>query len=279
MISKEFQLQSGLNEIKVDPKFIGVPFEWRGRTLEKTDCVGLVWLFLQDNGITKDDSDGSYYDKDWDKNDPQRMLKALIKMGKRIDKQEELQPFDIILFKVNGMACHVGIYIGYGKFLHIHFKANSAIGKLSAWGRFFYCAIRPTETGNNEVLYKEIENIEVGLPIVWIFVQFVIAVAVAVVVSMAAQAVLTALAPKPPKPDFGSSGSSVDGSPRYSSFGALQNTASSELPVPVLYGELKLFGNAIYQSDPGVIVYRCDALCEGEIQSIRDVRVNDTGIV
>ncbi len=292
MISKEFQLQPGLNEIKVDPKFIGVPFLWQGRTLVGTDCVGLVWMFLKDNGIVKEDTDGSEYDKDWEKNDPQRLVKALVKVGRRIDKQEDLQPFDVILFKINGVVNHVGVYIGYNKFLHVHAGSNSAIGRLSTlWGKFFYCAVRPTEPGSNEELYKEIENIEVGAPVVAAIVAIVsiftavaaatgsvlVAALVTTVVAVAS-VVAIVTAPKPPKPNFGSSNPSVEGSPRYSSFGALQNTASSELPVPVLYGELKLFGNAIYQSEPGETVYRCDALCEGEVNSISTVKVNDIDI-
>ena len=63
-------------------------------------------------------------------------------------------------------------------------------------------------------------------------------------------------------------------SPRYG-FGALSNTFTNEIPVPVLYGQLRLAGNCVYQSDPGEIIYRCIALAEGEIQQITDVKAND----
>jgi len=63
-------------------------------------------------------------------------------------------------------------------------------------------------------------------------------------------------------------------SPRYG-FGALSNTFTNEIPVPVLYGQLKLAGNCIYQSDPSEIIYRCIGLSEGEIQQVTDVKAND----
>lgn len=53
--------------------------------------------------------------------------------------------------------------------------------------------------------------------------------------------------PKVAKPDFGSIGSAI-GSPRYG-FDKLSSTVSADLPVGVLYGQLKLAGNIIYQSD------------------------------
>ncbi|GAH29977.1 unnamed protein product, partial [marine sediment metagenome] len=51
-----------------------------------------------------------------------------------------------------------------------------------------------------------------------------------------------------------------------------------DLAIPILYGQLKISTNAIYQSDPATTVYRCDALCAGEINDIFDIRVNDMSI-
>lgn len=107
--------------------------------------------------------------------------------------------------------------------------------------------------------------------------------------------------PSVASPNFGSIGSAV-GSPRYG-FDKLQSTASADLPVPVFYGELKLAGNIIYQSeevevssatspiapstggesggtflstsDSRTEVTRCIAICEGQIQEVSDVRIND----
>lgn len=87
-------------------------------------------------------------------------------------------------------------------------------------------------------------------------------------------------APKLPSPSFGVSddGGLAEGSPRYS-FGPLQNTVSGNLALPVLYGELKLAGNAIWQDDYNVdTVKRLIVICEGEISSITNVRLNDIPI-
>lgn len=79
--------------------------------------------------------------------------------------------------------------------------------------------------------------------------------------------------PEPPSMDFGND----TGSPRYG-FGALSNTFTNEIPVPILYGELKIAGNIIYQSDAAETIHRCIGLCEGEIYSISDVLINDMSI-
>ena len=71
--------------------------------------------------------------------------------------------------------------------------------------------------------------------------------------------------------------SPTSSSPRYS-FGALNNTTTSELPVPVLYGSLKCYGNNIYQSEPADPITRVVSICEGEIESITNVLVNDVPI-
>ena len=82
--------------------------------------------------------------------------------------------------------------------------------------------------------------------------------------------------PKPGTISFGYSGS-TGGSPRYGSF-ILDNTISNELPVPVLYGKLKIAGNVIWQTEPAESIKRVIALCEGQIKDISDVRANDIAI-
>ncbi len=108
-------------------------------------------------------------------------------------------------------------------------------------------------------------------------VTTLIVVAVTAVIVSATIGVISAFTPPTPsRISFGSVGG-ADG-PRYGSFGPLDNTVSNELAVPVLYGQLKLAGNVIWQSDPGQTVNRIIGLCEGQIQSITDVRANDNSI-
>ena len=134
------------------------------------------------------------------------------------------------------------------------------------------------------------DSIAIGDAITWMVVLTALYyVAVAATVVYAVYNVYSAVtAPKPPKVSFGSledsegggtSGIGGSGSPRYG-FGGLRNTATSELPIPVLYGELKMAGNAIYQDTWDTdIVKRLVSLCEGEVNSVTDVRVNNIPIV
>ena len=99
-------LVSELQELKVDSKFIGVSYVANGKTLEGTDCSGLVRLFLEENGVSNP----------IDSQDSQEIIKYFFYKGSFVEK-EDLKPLDIILFKINQDVYHVGVYIGYGKFL------------------------------------------------------------------------------------------------------------------------------------------------------------------
>jgi hypothetical protein len=108
-------------------------------------------------------------------------------------------------------------------------------------------------------------------------VTTLVVIAITAVVISAVIGVISAFTPpKPSKISFGAVGG-ADG-PRYGTFGPLDNTVSNELAVPVLYGQLKLAGNVIWQTDPGETVSRIIGLCEGEIEDISDVRANDNVI-
>ena len=82
----------------------------------------------------------------------------------------------------------------------------------------------------------------------------------------------------PPKvPDFGDLNGYAGASPTYG-FGELKQTLTNQLPVAVMYGYLKVAGNIIWQSDPSTSVDRIQVICEGEIESISNVRINDIAI-
>lgn len=105
--------------------------------------------------------------------------------------------------------------------------------------------------------------------------QVLIAVAVIATIASGVFSVIAAFqTPKPASVTFGYGQST---GPRYG-FGPLNNTVSNELPIPVLYGQLKLAGNVVWQTDPGTTVSRIVGLSEGLIQSITDVRANDVVI-
>lgn len=116
-----------------------------------------------------------------------------------------------------------------------------------------------------------------GLSLMWMGnLAFYAAAAGSVIAGATIGAAIGGIIDPPPPPDF-DTGYSEEGSARYG-FGELINTWTNEIPIPVLYGELKLAGNIIYQSAPGETVYRCVCLCEGEIEEIFAVKVNDVSI-
>lgn len=104
-----------------------------------------------------------------------------------------------------------------------------------------------------------------------------IVTAIATIVSATVGVIQSFRSPKPAKVSFGFQGD-IGGSPRYGQIGPLDNTVSNELAIPVVYGQMKLAGNVIWQTDPGETVKRLVAVCEGEVNSITDVRANDVTI-
>lgn len=272
-----------LNQLKVNPKFIGVHFEDDGKTLKGTDCCGLSCLFLKEHFV------------DIKTDDYQNEIKNFVRYGKAIYNINEIQPLDLVFFDFGPML-HVGVYVGYNKILHISILSDSVIDSFSQIrvNKFIF-AIRPTElTHNNNELYNRIKDRRIGVigtiaawvagtvfaavkgTLAYKIIYAVTYIVVSVAVAYAVSAISQALAPKAAKPNFGSGGA-AEGSPHYG-FGALQNTTTSELPIPVQYGESKVAGNVIYQSDPAEEVLRCNVIGEGEINSITDIRINDVPI-
>lgn len=74
-------------------------------------------------------------------------------------------------------------------------------------------------------------------------------------------------------PTFGGAGETAE-SPRYS-FGPIDNTVSNEIPLPVIYGVVRYGGNVIWQTDPGETIKQIIAICEGEIQALSNIKIND----
>lgn len=76
-----------------------------------------------------------------------------------------------------------------------------------------------------------------------------------------------------------SGGSSISpASPTYS-WGKLQTQTSNCLAIPIIYGEVKVAGNTIWQNGEGTsTLNRLIALCDGEIEAITDVRFNNKAV-
>lgn len=70
-------------------------------------------------------------------------------------------------------------------------------------------------------------------------------------------------------------GSGADQSPTYG-FGPPRNTLSNMLPVPIVYGKMKCHGNLVWsRSKTGNLQDRAVVLCQGEVEEVGDVRINN----
>lgn len=101
-------------------KYIGIPFLEGGRTAGGCDCGGLVLLALkQECGIIAADFN-DYGKAEFGNGKGMSRLGAGIESLMRewivVDKP---QPFDLLRFRYGRTPCHVGLWVGQGKFLHV----------------------------------------------------------------------------------------------------------------------------------------------------------------
>lgn len=106
----------------VDSKFLGIPFVSMGRSFDGVDCVGIVWLFLKENGIEVPDTDGLPVPRDWKKHDAERLINMVLKLGD-LAPLKKLKKFDVILFTLSDskrrVPDHIAVLISHSHFLHI----------------------------------------------------------------------------------------------------------------------------------------------------------------
>lgn len=112
-------------------KYIEIPYENKGRSFEGADCWGLVRLvYLHEYQIQLSSFTNEYTDASESEN-----VKEVIRYGKSLVKYKEKSSpeyGDIIIFKFKGNPCHVGIFIGDNKVLHIMKGTNSVCERLNS---------------------------------------------------------------------------------------------------------------------------------------------------
>ena len=123
-------------------KFVGLPYKFLGTDFTGVDCIGLCQLFFNEHGYPIEIRDGRPIKKDWYLTEPYRLARWLVKNFNKIEKMEEMQYGDIVLFEINGES-HAGIYIGNAKVLTILevFK-KSMIIHLKKHNIFYQCGFR-----------------------------------------------------------------------------------------------------------------------------------------
>lgn len=82
--------------------FLGLPYIWGGRSSFGYDCSGFVQMLYSRFGI----------------NLPRNSKEQAIDLRFETVALEELESGDLIFWGRNGRICHVGLYLGEGKFIH-----------------------------------------------------------------------------------------------------------------------------------------------------------------
>jgi cell wall-associated NlpC family hydrolase len=112
-------------------KWIGIPYKLNGRDTNGTDCLGLVWMYLKDQGIVFPDGDGLPIDTAWTKNGRERMLGKLREIAVKV---ETPQANDIVLIHWVHQAAHLGVMVDSQNMLHISFDRTSEICPVTYFG-------------------------------------------------------------------------------------------------------------------------------------------------
>ncbi len=97
-------------DIMYAAEFLGADYKWGGITASGMDCSGFVYSVFRVNGI--------YLKRD-----------SYLQAGEGVDiPVDDLKPGDLVFFKPKGAKriTHVGIYIGYGNFIHAS-KSNNSV--------------------------------------------------------------------------------------------------------------------------------------------------------
>jgi hypothetical protein len=256
-------------------KLVGVKWLQDGRDLSGTDCVGLMQLYFNSKGVEGiapkiSETDPAKQDE---------IIKKIIETN-IIVKKDELEPEDILVFKIND-ELHVGLYLGYGRMLHARKNSKSRISRLDVtWEKYFLFAIREKDGK----IYIPPAGPPAAIAVALVIADYAAASFIAgglialslttigclIGTAMIGYAIGLAIQTRQQSKSGGASAS-----PRYR-FGELQTTSTNQYPVPVLYGEARLAGNIVYQNPVmgGEQIDLLIVLCQGEIESISDIRLN-----
>lgn len=129
-------------------KYINLPFKDLGRDFSGVDCYGLMALIYKEElGLQIPDYTELVFNNNrnniYGKEDH-----IISSLGiKWLKVEDYLKPFDILIFndrKDKTLTCHVGLYIGSGKFIHALEDKPSQIERLEhpIWKNKYYGALR-----------------------------------------------------------------------------------------------------------------------------------------
>lgn len=130
----------------IDPKFIGIPYKFKGREFEGADCIGLMILWFREQGIEYeyDDGQGPVMAHWWEHN-PRRFLDAYLALGKIVHFQD-VKKNDVLLLLGDDLSCFpscLGVMVDNRHMLVSFEEKGSFVTMLNShWKKRFFGAIR-----------------------------------------------------------------------------------------------------------------------------------------
>lgn len=113
--------------MKLDPKFVGIPFKSGGRDFTGADCWGVAVLYYKHQlGI-----DLPSFADEYHADDTERLRELIARHREGWQRVTVPSVGDLVLFKLLGTETHIGVCLGNGKFLHATQKSASAVQDLN----------------------------------------------------------------------------------------------------------------------------------------------------
>ena len=109
-------------------KYIGLPYQEKGRDFSGVDCWGLARLFYKNEFQI----DLPSFSDEYELSDSEHIQELIAQYKEGWEKVDTPARGSLILFRVNGTESHVGISIGEGKFIHAREGMDSVIDSLES---------------------------------------------------------------------------------------------------------------------------------------------------
>jgi cell wall-associated NlpC family hydrolase len=116
-----------MTEKKILDKYLGVPYKHQGRSIEGTDCYGLIVMLFNELGIRIIDLER--YDEDWSWKGKALDLEENYKSWNKVAKPIM---YDVVLFRNGkGVVNHAGVMLDNNRFIHTSKGAGTVVGRVS----------------------------------------------------------------------------------------------------------------------------------------------------
>jgi cell wall-associated NlpC family hydrolase len=122
-------------------EYLNIPFKFRGRDKQGTDCLGLMWMYLRSRGYVIPDRDGLPMLHDNQEDFLERAIKGLQKIGEQVNVP---QNDDIVLMNLPGGYTHIGVVVSNDQMLHVLKDRPSVVEPIRKYRRRIVAIFRPS---------------------------------------------------------------------------------------------------------------------------------------